>query len=150
MIFRYELVILRPLPDVIRLFRNRQLQSKWQRGLVSNESLPTKDGKPQYLLMYNLGRRKLKMTETILKDDLPTHYRVHVQVKGAQHIASNSFSVLQDNSTKWISEVEFDFSGLMNLLARFMKKNFEEQTLMYMKSFKSFAEKYEGYKNGLI
>ena len=143
MIFRNESVIRRPLPDVIRLFHNRQLQSKWQNGLVSNESLPAKDGKAQYLLMYTLGRRKLKMTETILEDDLPTQYKVHVRVKGAQHIASNSFSALQDNSTKWISEVEFEFKGLMNVLARFMKKNFEQQTLMYMKSFKAFAEKYE-------
>ncbi len=143
MIFRFESVIMRPLPDVIRLFSNRQLQSKWQNGLVSNESLPSKDGKPRYQLMYKLGRRKLKMTETILHDDLPAKYQVHVQLKGAQHTATNSFSTLQDNSTKWISEVEFEFRGVMNLIARFMKKNFEQQTLMYMKSFKAFAENYK-------
>lgn len=143
MIFRFESVIMRPLPDVIRLFRNRELQSKWQSGLVSNESLPAKDGNPRYQLMYKLGRRKLKMTETILEDNLPAQYRVHVQVIGAQHTASNSFSSLQDNSTKWNSEVEFEFRGIMNLIARFMKKNFEQQTLMYMKSFKAFAENYK-------
>ena len=143
MIFRYESVIMRPLPDVIRLFRNRELQSKWQRGLVSNESLPAKDGKPQYLVMYNLGRRKLKMTETILQDDLPALFKVHVKVKGAQHVATHSFSAIQDHSTKWISEFEYSFSGLMNLIARSMKKDFQQQSYMYTQSFKNFAEKFE-------
>lgn len=143
MTFRYETVIMRPLPDVIRLFRNRELQSKWQRGLLSNETLPIKDGKAQYLLMYSLGRRKLKMTETILQDNLPSSYVVHVQIKGAQHTATHSFYVLQDTSTKWLSEVEYSFTGLMKLLARMMKKEFQQQSFMYTQAFKGFAENYK-------
>ncbi len=141
--YRYEIEIKRPLDEVVRLFSNRDLLLKWQRGLLYIEPLVTSDGKKQYLLMYKLGRRKMKMTETILKDALPENYDVNFKVKGAQHTAYNSFSATDRNTTKWTSEVEFSFSGLMNLLARFMISGFEQQTLMYMKSFKGFAENYK-------
>ncbi|MBK9984386.1 MAG: SRPBCC family protein [Saprospiraceae bacterium] len=140
--YRYEIEIKRPLDEVVRLFSNRDLLTKWQRGLLLIETLKTTDGKKQYMLMYKLGRRKMKMTETILKDALPEQYDVNFKVKGAQHTACNSFTSTDHNTTKWTSDVEFSFSGLMNLLARFMKAGFEQQTLMYMKSFKSFAENY--------
>ncbi len=85
----------------------------------------------------------MKMTETILRDALPENYDVNFKVKGAQHTAYNSFSSIDHNTTRWTSVVEFSFSGLMNLLVRFMKEGFEQQTLMYMKNFKAFAENYK-------
>ncbi|MEP6794876.1 MAG: SRPBCC family protein, partial [Saprospiraceae bacterium] len=97
--YRYELEIKRPLDEVIRLFSNRDLLPKWQRGLLYIEPLATSDGKKQYMLMYKLGRRKMKMTETILKDALPENYDVNFKVKGAQHTAYNSFFAADRNTT---------------------------------------------------
>jgi len=131
------------MDEVIRLFSSRDLLFKWQKGLISSEPVSTPEGKQQYLLSFKLGRRKMKMTETILKNKLPEQYDVHYALKGAQHTSQNKFFSTNANQTKWISEVEYSFTGLMNILARFMKEEFEKQSWWYMQSFKAFAEKSE-------
>ncbi|MEO6130221.1 MAG: SRPBCC family protein [Saprospiraceae bacterium] len=140
--YKFEMEIKKPLEEVIRLFANRDNLSKWQKGLLSSEFIADPNGRQRYLLMYKLGRRKMKMTETILKNELPAHYDVNFKLKGAQHTTHNSFYSSGYDSTKWVSEVEYNFSGFMKILARFIKSGFEQQSLMYMKSFKAFAEKH--------
>ena len=105
------------------------------------ETLPLKNGLPNYSLTYQTGRRKFKITETIIRNELPRHYDVQYKLKGLTQIMKNSFSATDGNSTKWNSEVEFQFRGLMSLIARFMKTGFEQQTLAVMQSFKRFVEK---------
>jgi len=139
--YRFEIEINSPLDDVIELFRDRDHLSKWQRGLLSSEPLPLSDGQLKYELTYQMGRRKMRMTETIVRDELPEHYDVIYKMKGVYHSVNNSFYSSGPNSTKWISEVEFRFSGLMKLIAGFMKSGFEQQSLALMHSFKTFAEK---------
>ena len=137
---KFEIEINRPLDQVIKLFRNRENLPKWQHGLLSEESLPSKDDYPTYQLTFQLGRRRMKMTETIIRDALPAHYDVRYKMKGVKHSIQNSFFAMGDDKTKWISEVEYRFSGLMNLIARFMKSGFEQQSRALMYSFKTFAE----------
>lgn len=139
--YSFEIEIKRPLDEVISLFSNRDHLNNWQKGLLSCEALPSLDGHERYLLMFSMGRRKMKITETILKNDLPEYYDVNYKVKGAQHTMYNSFYSNGRNATKWVSEVEYKFSGLMHILARFNKSGFEQQSLWYMRSFKLFAEK---------
>jgi len=137
----FEIAINAPLKMVTELYSNHDLLPKWQGGLVRVETLPSKNGLPSYSLTYQTGRRKFKITETIIRNELPRHYDVQYKLKGLTQIMKNSFSATDVNSTKWNSEVEFQFRGLMSLIARFMKTGFEQQTLGVMQSFKRFAEK---------
>ena len=139
---KFEIEISKPLDQVIKLFSNRDHLPKWQHGLLSEEPLPLLDGQRSYKLTFQLGRRKMKMTETIIRDALPAHYDIQYKMKGVKHSIQNSFSAVNDNKTKWISEVEYRFTGLMNLIARFMKSGFEQQSRALMYSFKTFAEGY--------
>jgi len=102
--------------------------------------LSLRDGQRTYQLTFQLGRRKMKMTETIIRDTLPAHYDVLYKMKGVKHSVQNSFFAHGNDKTKWISEVEYRFTGLMNLIARFMKSGFEQQSRALMYSFKTLAE----------
>ena len=139
--YTFELEINASLKAVTDLYSNHDLLPKWQGGLIRVETLPLKNGLPNYSLTYQTGRRKFKITETIIRNELPRHYDVQYKLKGLTQIMKNSFSATDGNSTKWNSEVEFQFRGLMSLIARFMKTGFEQQTLAVMQSFKRFVEK---------
>ncbi len=139
--YRYEIEINKPLGKVTELYCNRHLLTKWQLGLLSSEQAETKDGRMKYNLTFDLGRRKMKMTEMIVRNELPEHYDQIFEMKGVHHSVKNSFYSNGAQSTRWVSEVEFQFSGLKNLIARFMRSGFERQTLMLMHSFKAFVEK---------
>ena len=141
LIHSFEIEINAPLKVVTELYGNHDLIPKWQGGLVRMETMPIKNGLPSYTLTFQTGRRKFKITETIIRNKLPMHYDVQYKLKGLTQIMKNSFSATDVNSTKWNSEVEFQFKGLMSLIARFMKSGFEQQTLGVMQSFKRFAEK---------
>ena len=44
------------------------------------------------------------------------------------------------NSTRWKSESEFKFKGILKLVFPFMKGMFKKQSMTYLKNFKTFAE----------
>jgi uncharacterized protein YndB with AHSA1/START domain len=139
--YRYEMVIRKPIRFVVDLYTDRDQLSKWQRGLLNSELLPDADGRKKYKLTFQLGKRKMFITETILRNELPEYYEVQYKMKGAQHVVKNRFTAENSSSTKWIYDVEFTFKGLMNQIAGFMKSGFDQQSRILMNNFKMFAEK---------
>jgi hypothetical protein len=139
--YTLELLIEKPVEDVIALFRNRELLSQWQPGLIGIKPLPENEGKPRYKLTFQLSRRKMVMTETIEHDQLPGQYDVNYEMKGVFNRVKNSFVPHNAESTKWITISEFQFGGLMSLIAPFIKNGFQKQSQMIMNNFKMFAEK---------
>ena len=139
--YRHETVIKKPLDDVMRLFVNRDLIAKWQPGLISSETIETSP-LPKYKLEFQFGRRKMIMTETILRNELPQHFEGTYVMKGVYNYIHNSFETVDNGSTRWICDSEFRFKGLMSIIARFMKGDFEKQSSIIMSNFKKFAEAY--------
>ena len=139
--YRYtrETEIHKPIDQVIRLFSNRNLIPKWQPGLLSVEQMESFPN-PKFKLRFASGRRKVVMTETILKDNLPGHYACSYQMKGLYNSVIHRFEPMPDGHTRWICESEFRFKGLMRFVAVFWKNGLEEQTQILMKNFKGFAE----------
>jgi len=137
--FHVETEIERPLEAVIRLFANREHLPKWQPGLTSSEFM---ESKPylKYRLRFQLGRRKMSMMETITRNELPEHFDGYYEMKGMKMEIQNSFTSVGLNRTRWTSDVEYRFKGLMALIAPFMKENFRKQSVILMKNFKGFAE----------
>lgn len=138
--YRLEIVIDKPLDEVITAFRNREIIPLWQPGLLSSELIESHPH-PTYKLMFQFGRRKMQMTETIIRDALPAHFDGTYKMKGVFNTIRNSFSKEGHSSTRWVSEVEFRFSGLMKVIAFFMKDDFRKQSMMLMANFKKFVEK---------
>src|SRR6187551_2194089 len=106
--FRLEIVIDKPLDRVIATFRNRDIIPLWQPGLLSSELIESQPH-PTYKLMFQFGRRKMQMMETIIRDELPAHFDGIYKMKGVLNTVRNSFRKEGNSSTLWVSEVEFRF-----------------------------------------
>jgi hypothetical protein len=138
--YRLETEIHKPLHDVVRLFTDRSQYPKWQPGLVSMDPVPNTPN-PTYQLLMQFGRRKMKMKEVILENNLPASYTVHYTTKGVENHVHITFETISPTRTRYISHEEFRFKGLMNLVARFMQDGFKKQSEIIMHNFKRYAER---------
>lgn len=136
-----EIEINLPRKTVIGLFDNPDNLSRWQEGFISFEPLEGEPGAEGSTarLKYKMGKREIEMTETITLRHLPDEFNATYETKGVFNIIENQFIDL-GNSTKWISHNEFQFKGLMKLMAFMMPGAFKKQSLKFMQDFKKFAE----------
>lgn len=146
--YTLEITIDLPRDEVIDKFDNPDNMKYWQKGFVSFEHLSGEPGTrgATSKLTYKWGKREMEMIETITERSLPDAFHATYDTKGAFNIQRNYFYA-QGKKTKWVSETEFEFSGIMKFMAFFMgKKSFKKQSLQFMNDFKAFAEgnpKYE-------
>ena len=138
--FKLDIEIERPVNDVYSMFINRSLQPKWQPGLLEDEPIDDHPGKEHYSMLYRIGNRSMKMTETIIKKSFP-QYDAHYKLKGIRNAVQHTFREAGPNTTRWTSVNEFRFVGLMKLIGPFMRSGLEQQSRIIMKNFKTFAEK---------
>lgn len=130
----------KPVHEVFRMIKNRELMPGWQPGLLSDEAIDKKEGLDRYKLTFRIGRRNIIMTETILKDKFP-EYEVSYDLKGIRNIVRNKFEGSDQNTTVWKSDTSFQFKGVMKLVGNFMRSGLEQQSRIIMKNFKNFAER---------
>jgi len=140
--YNLDITINLPREKVIELFDNPDNMKHWQKGLVSFEHFSGEAGNvgAKSKLKYKMGKREIEMIETITKRDLPNEFSGTYEAKGVWNDMKNYFSIVDENKTKWASEVEFKFSGFMKIIAFLMPGNFKKQSYKYMVDFKNFAE----------
>lgn len=137
--FRQEKEIIKPLDMVIRVFSDRDQMIRWQPGLVSVE--PMEGAGPRtFKLTFQLGRRRMPMTETIESDQLPAQYIVTYDMKGVFNRVKHSFVATETGTTLWRCDHEFRFKGLMKLVVVFIRGDFEKQSDIIMRNFKGYVE----------
>ncbi|WP_299163901.1 SRPBCC family protein [uncultured Eudoraea sp.] len=116
----------------------------WQEGLIGFKQLsdePTKEG-AKMELNYKIGKREMTLIETIIKNNFPYEFHATYDAKGVHNFQKNYFEVIDDHTTKWISESEFQFSGfMMKLMGFIMPGAFKKQSAKSLSDFKAFAEK---------
>jgi hypothetical protein len=137
-----EIEINQPIDKVIALFDNPENMSKWMQGLQSFEHLSGTPGQvgAKSLLRFKMGKRDLEMIETITVRNLPDEFSGNYEAKGVFNIVKNKFVKLSDNSTKYITENEFQMKGFMKLIGFLMPGAFKKQSYKYLLDFKNFAE----------
>lgn len=141
--YRTEIEIALPRRKVIELFDDPDNLLKWQRGLKSFELLSGEAGREgaKSKLVYEMGKRRIEMVETILKRDLPHEFHGTYVAKGVWNEMKNFFIEAGERKTIWRTESEFRFNSFpMKIMAFFMPGAFKKQTLQTMKDFKAFAE----------
>lgn len=144
-----EVVVDVPREEFILKMMDPENMKHWQKGLLGYEQLSPKPGQEgaQMSLSYKMGKRDLSMVETIIKKNLPEEMHMTYDTKGVHNIQKNYFKE-EGNKTRWISESEFQFSGLgMKLMGLLMPGAFKKQSRAYMEDFKAFAEKGESVLN---
>ena len=131
-----------PRDRVIELFDNPENLYKWQTGLLSFEPIEGEPGQPgaKSKMVFKMGKREIEMVETITKRELPEAFDGTYDAKGVYNVVKNRFTELGPDKTRWDSDQEFQFGGIMRMIAFIMPGAFKKQSLKYMQDFKAFAE----------
>jgi carbon monoxide dehydrogenase subunit G len=137
-----EIEINKPIDQVIALFDNPDNLVKWMTGLKSFEHISGVPGQPgaKSKLIFGIGNSEIEMIETITVRNLPLEFSGTYESRGILTIQKNSFVKLSDTRTKYISENETKFKGLLKLMGLIMTGALKKQSLKYMSDFKNFAE----------
>lgn len=141
--YTVDVIIEKPIDQVIELFDNPDNMKHWMSGLKSFEHLSGEPGQPgaKSLLRFQMGKREMEMIETITLRNLPEELTGTYEADGTLNISQNRFIDINGLSTKWVAENEFQFGGfMMKLMGLIMPGMFKKQTLKFMNSFKQFAE----------
>ncbi len=141
--YTIEIEIDKPIARIVELFDSVDNLYKWMEGLQSFEAISGKQGEvgAKAKLKFLIGKRKMEMIETITVKNLPHEFSGTYEANGVFNIVKNKFVALPNNRTKYISEQEFQFKGIMKLIAFMMPGAFRKQSMKYLNDFKTFAEK---------
>ncbi len=131
-----------PRNRVVELFDNVANLKEWMPGLVLFETIEGQPGKPgaKSKMEFQMGKRRIKMIETIISNNLPDEMEGFYEMNGAKNTIKASFVEIEPNKTMYISESTFKFTGVMWLFAPLMKNSFKKTSQDYLERFKKFAE----------
>lgn len=143
-----EIIINKPRTEIIQVFEDSSLLPHWQRGLKRSRVISGKDGEEgsKRKLYITIEGQSIKMTETILKKDLPEEWHGRYTSKGMESIQRNYFVVLNEQQTKWTSYSEFKFSGFMKLVSTLLPDIFKKRSVLVQQDFKAFIEEGKSVK----
>ena len=140
--YQCEITVNLPRQRMIELFDSFENLKLWQEGLESIEHLSGEPGQPGATtrLVYDMGRRRMTMIETITARSMPDEFSGTYDAPGVHNIVRNRFYD-EGETTRWTMETEFQFRGLMRLMQLIMPESrFRKQTRSSMEAFKRFAE----------
>ncbi len=138
-----EIIVEKPIDEVMELFKNPEYLKFWQRGLKSTKLLKGVSGEKgaKRKLNIRLEGRDITMIETITKCELPNHWHAKYTSKGMVSYQYNYFEKTPENHTYWKTTSEFKFSGFMRIVGKVLPGLFKKRSETVMKDFKKFAEK---------
>jgi hypothetical protein len=137
-----ETIINLPREKVVGLFNSSDNLPKWQPGFISLEPIEGLPGEvgSKSKLKYKMGKKEIEMIETITENNLPYEFNATYETKGVFNIAKNYFTEVDNNSTKYTTEQEFQFQGFMKIIGFLMPGAFKKESIKYSTQFKNFAE----------
>lgn len=140
--YNNEVRINAPLEKVVRLFEDENNLPKWQEGFISAEIIEGERGKVglKSKLRYKMGKREIEMIETITVWDLPQNFTANYEANNVFNTVANHFEAIDENTTRYYTENEFTFKGVMKIFAFLMPGAFKKQSQKYLNDFKNFVE----------
>ncbi|MFN8468894.1 MAG: SRPBCC family protein [Caldilineaceae bacterium] len=145
--------ITRPLEEVALLLADPAHLPKWLRGLVLHEPLNGVHGQvgTKSRVVMQMGQQKFEGIETITRREpaelrgIPqgsvVYFDREIAGEGMWSAARERLTEAGPDTTLWVSENEYRFSGLlMRLVGLLMPGAFRKQSLQHMQDFKAFAE----------
>lgn len=140
--YETDIIVNKPIEEVMELFKNPEFLKYWQRGLKSTKLLKGESGEKgaKRKLLINIEGREITMIETITTCDLPHHWHAKYTSQGLVSYQYNYFEALDENQTYWKTTSEFKFSGFMIIVGKVLPGLFKKRSETVMKDFKAFAE----------
>jgi hypothetical protein len=139
-----------PIAEVIKRFDNPDLMKEWMQGLVSFEHVSGEPGQPGAVskLVFQMGKRRIEMVETIKVRNLPEEFSGIYEAKGVYNEVGNFFTAKDEQTTFYETTQLFEFKGGMKIIGWLFPGAFKKQSLQYLKDFKAFVERdYKGIEN---
>ena len=136
-----EVTINVPRAKVVELFTDPAHFTDWQPGLECYELVSGEQAQTgaRAELTTRAGNRVTGMTETVESNSLPDEMTVIYETHGVWNRNANRFIAETPESTRWVSENEFRFTGLRKALG-LLESSFKKESLDTMEQFKAFAE----------
>jgi hypothetical protein len=141
--FRLELPINKSRADVWKAFDNPQNMKKWQRSLISFETISGTQGQPGAVsrLTFEERGRQFELIERVTHREEPNRLDGVYVNNFADNIVRNTFIEKGKDQTLWVVETDFKFKTLvMRILGPIMKKNLVARTQKGMERFKEMVE----------
>lgn len=147
--FTCEVIINRPIDQVIELFDDPNNLKQWMDGLTDFIHVSGIPGQPgaQSRLIFKMGNRDMELIETITERNLPHEFSGTYEANGVTNEVRNRFESLPGGKTKYTTENFFEFKGFMKIIAFLMPGAFKKQSLKYMINFKNFTETHNNNLN---
>ena len=151
--YTVSIEIAMPREAVAQLLADPAHLPKWLRGLVLHEPLNGVHGHvgTKSRVVLQMGQQQFEGTETITRREpadlrgIPkgsvVHFEREIVGQGMWSAARDRLTEAGPDTTLWVSENEYRFSGLlMRLVGLLMPGAFRKQSLQHMQDFKAFAE----------
>lgn len=138
-----EIIINKPVNEVVQLFDNPDNLYAWMEGLTEFEHLSGEPGQPgaKSKLTFEMGKRTVEMIETVTVRNLPEEFSGTYEADKVFNKITNRFFPAGDGKTKYVSENEFELQGFfMKAMAFLLPGLFKKQTKKHLEAFKKFAE----------
>jgi hypothetical protein len=142
-----------PREEVAQLLAAPAHLPKWLRGMVQHEPLSGVHGQVGTIsrVVMQTGQQKFEGTETITRREpadlhrIPkgsvVHFEREIIGEGMWSVVRDRLTEASPDTTLWVSESEYRFSGLlMRLVGILMPGAFRKQSQQHMQDFKAFAE----------
>ena len=151
--YTVSIEIAMPREAVAQLLADPAHMPKWLRGLVLHEPLSGVHGQvgTKSRVVMQMGQQKFEGTETITRRQpadlrgIPkgsvVHFDREIVGEGMWSAVRDRLTEASPDTTLWVSESEYRFSGLlMRLVGLLMPGAFRKQSQQHMQDFKAFAE----------
>lgn len=140
--FNLEIIIEKPIDEVIEKFSDPDNLPKWQPGLISIEHMEGTPGEvgAKQRMNYLMGKRKVELIETIKVNDLPREFSATYVAGKVWNDNKNFFASSKDGNTIYSAENEFQLKGVMKIMGWVMPNMFKKESMKYMTYFKDFVE----------
>ena len=135
--------IKKPIQEVIEKFDNSDNMFKWMPGLIAFEHLSGTSSEvgAKSKLVFENGKRKVELIETITHKNLPHEFFGTYETKGVFNKIEVRFKEIDASTTLYESTQEFNFTGFMKLMSFIMPSSlFKKESMKYIDGFKKFAE----------
>lgn len=141
-----DTVIDLPVGEVISKFDDAGNLQEWMEGLLSFEPISGTPGEigAKSKLIFQMGKKKIEMIETITVKNLPHEFGGTYEADGVFNTVMNRFESVGNEQTRMTQECEFEFTNLMmKVMGFFIPGAFKSHTRKHMDAFKAFAEREE-------
>ena len=133
----------KPRAEVVELFDSSENIFYWQPGLQSFEHSSGEPGQvgARSLLVYQNGKMRIELIETITKVDLPDEFNGTYEWNKSSNTLENRFIDIDGHTTRWESTCAYNFGSLPEkLMGVLVPWVFRKQNMGFLKNFKAFCE----------